>query len=67
MCNLGGMPKLKIEDFLKLGCTLERLPIIDYNSPEMKERLHELKKKSEQCLKNKNVNWTRLANIYMTI
>jgi hypothetical protein len=60
------MPKTKIEDILKKG-TKTKVKTIDYNSPKMRRQLIELKKKCEMIERNKNVNWERLANFYITI
>jgi hypothetical protein len=49
--------KLKLEQILKPGADLTKIPKIDFNSPEVKESLECLRKCQEEARKRKH--WTQ--------
>lgn len=54
------MPKTDINTILKNGANTQ-VKSVDYSTPEKKQELKKLKAKSEQVLKNKEVNWYNLS------
>lgn len=51
------MSKVKLDQILKPGADLTRIPKIDFNSPEAKEVLEDLRRKQEESRKRKH--WTQ--------
>jgi predicted RNA-binding protein with RPS1 domain len=60
------MPKTNINDILKKGTSL-KVKILDYSDPKLKKQLIELRAKCKIIESNKNVDWAKLANTYITI
>jgi hypothetical protein len=55
------MPRTDINTILKQGKD-SKAEFVDYTTPEQIEKLKQLRKESEQSLKNKEVNIERLRN-----
>ncbi|MCX6753371.1 MAG: hypothetical protein NTW62_03455 [Candidatus Nomurabacteria bacterium] len=63
--------KLEMSDIFVKGFNLEehiaRIKNIDFNSPEMQNKMAECREEQEKTLERKDIDWNRLANTYITI
>ncbi len=55
-----------LKNILKKGAVLEA-KILDYSDPKIKNRLEEMRKRQDQILACKNVDWEKMAHTYITI
>jgi len=61
------MTKQELNSILKPGESLDTIPIIDFNSKEVKELLIKTKQMQKEALNRKKINWEKLSKIYITI
>lgn len=58
--------KTDINTILKKGVAT-KVKFVDYSTPEKKKELQEVRRLSEQCLKNKEVNWYKMSQIIINV
>ena len=58
--------KLKIEDILKPGYSWD-IRKVDFDDPEIKKTIEELKQRQRECLERKKIDWNKLRNMIINI
>jgi hypothetical protein len=56
----------KESQYLKVGW-FGGLKVLNFDHPEMKEEMKNLKRTQQECLDRKNIDWDRMDRTYITI